>query len=195
VLALPAIGDVQELPDGRWLVDLDDGKLVVVGRARPYPHPVPGCDWLPARSRGRPPRVAPAPRRRPPQRYRIVPGARALWPHPYGRVAAARAETLLRSLLTAPQLRDWQTCQRFWVDTPRGPVRLGDLYWLRHWPIDEPDIERQLCVVPNHYGDLAPADIWVNLLLVLAVEPETFFRVAIERGCCLRPRSGGPGSG
>lgn len=93
-----------------------------------------------------------------------------------------RAENLLRSLLTPSQLEEWRATRRFWVDTPRGPVQLGELYSLVHRPIDDPGIERVLCVVPDRHTYLPDADIWSNLLLVLAVEPERFFSVAIERG-------------
>lgn len=189
MLALPLISDIDLLPDGRSLVELHGGSVVVVGRAQPYPHPVPGCDWLPSRVRSRPRRVVHQPRRqtarqprRLPATIRILEDARARRPS-----APARAEALLRSLLTPAQLQDWESDRHFWVETPRGPVRLGDLYWLTHWPVAEPDLERHLCVVPNLYRDLPRADIWVNLLLVLAVEPETFFRVAIERDRCRRP--------
>ena len=60
--------------------------------------------------------------------------------------------------------------------------RLGELYALVHRPADNPGIERILCVVPRGYHALPRADIWTNLLLTLAVEPERFFRVAILRG-------------
>jgi hypothetical protein len=65
-------------------------------------------------------------------------------------------------------------------------VLLGDLYALVHQPINEPGIERVLCVVPDRHTELPLADIWVNLLLVLAVEPDAFFRVAIQRGLRVR---------
>lgn len=84
---------------------------------------------------------------------------------------------LLTSLLNPRQLREWKARHLFWVDTPRGPVRLGRLYDLRHRP--RPGVERSLCVVPVDHATLPVADIWVNLLLLLRARPDEFFRVAI----------------
>ena len=39
-----------------------------------------------------------------------------------------RAESLLRSLLTAEQLRDWDGRQRFLVSTQYGVLEFGELY-------------------------------------------------------------------
>lgn len=154
------IVEVDDVPDGRRLVVFDDGSCVVVGTAQRPDHPVPGWDWLGAHRRG-----APTPRRR-------------RRPSPPGVAAHRRADALLRSLLDPDQARDYSATQGFWVDTPQGPVRLGRLYHLVHRPLDRPDLERILCVVPRRYGDLPLPDIWVNLLLTLAVEPDEFFRVA-----------------
>ena len=41
-------------------------------------------------------------------------------------------------------------------------------------------------------GELPIEDIWSNLLLVLAVEPDEFFRVANNRGIRRRPTRGTP---
>jgi len=171
VLALPAIASIDDLADGRQLLVLAGGGEIVVGVARPYSHPVAGCDWLSSRPRVR--RVRRVRRAGPPR----CPG---------GPAATARAEALLESLLGPRQLADWRTTRHFWVDTPRGPVLLGDLYALVHQPVDEPHLERVLCVVPDRHTELPVADIWVNLLLVLAVEPDAFFRVAIQRGLRVR---------
>lgn len=163
------IAEVDDLPDGRRLVVFADGTCVVVGTARWHAHPVAGWDWLGAHRRGAPPahrRGAPPAQRRP---------ARRAGP---GSPAYRRADDLLRSLLDPVQTHDYATSQGFWVPTPHGPVRLGRLYHLVHRPVDEPHLERILCVVPRHYGDLPLPDIWVNLLLTLAVEPEAFFAVA-----------------
>ncbi len=168
MLGLPAIESIDDLADGRQLLVLHGGGEIVVGTARPYPHPVAGCEWLSAR-----PRVHRAPRA-------VLP------PRPDRPAATARAEALLESLLQPVQLADWRTTRHFWVDTPRGPVLLGDLYALVHQPNSEPGIERVLCVVPDRHTELPRADIWVNLLLVLAVEPDAFFRVAIQRGLRVR---------
>ena len=76
---IPVLEAADALPDGRYLVTGGDGSEFVVGRARPYPHPIPGCDWV------RPPQVRrrrqrPRGRRTPPPvRYpiRIRPDSRA----------------------------------------------------------------------------------------------------------------------
>ncbi len=176
MLTWPAIGAIEQLPDGRRIVALEPGGIVVVGRANAYPHPVPGCDWLaPRPRRARRPRQNQPVVHRPPRPIRILPDARETAP------TTRRAEALLESLLQPQQLGDWRSRRRFWVDTPRGPVELGKLYALVHRPNDDPGTERILCVVPDGYQRLPIADIWANLLLVLAVEPDAFFRVAIER--------------
>ncbi|HEU5301286.1 MAG TPA: hypothetical protein VFW06_03500 [Acidimicrobiia bacterium] len=189
--------EVEQLPDGRQLVVFADRREVVVGVARPRPHPVAGCEWIS--------RPAPAPRARPrraptagPRRGRV----RVLPDDPESIVrrdrardrarelAARRAEKLLRSLLDPLQQADWEANRGFWVATPRGPVRLGHLYALVHRPDDDPDREDLLCVVPHGHQRLPLADIWSNLLLVLAVDPDEFFRVAVHRGS--RPRDEEP---
>jgi hypothetical protein len=176
-----AVAETIDLPDGRRLQVFADGREVVLGVARRYPHPIAGCEWLGAHPR---PRVV---RRRPPPaaaplRFRVLPDARDFASHRPRTEAARRANALLESLLQPSQLEDWRRSGRFWVDTPRGPVQLGELYALVHRPDDEPGVERILCVVPHGHTELPLADIWTNLLLVLAVEPDQFFRVAIERG-------------
>ena len=160
--------EVEALPDGRQLVLFADRRSVVVGVARPRPHPVAGCEWL--GSHPRPPRARP--RRTTPTRPRRRPTVEA----------ARRAGALLCSLLDPLQQADWDEHGGFWVSTPRGPVRLGELYKLLHRPVDHPGWEHILCVVPRGYTQLPIADVWSNLLLVLAVEPEEFFRVAVHRG-------------
>jgi len=72
------------------------------------------------------------------------------------------------------------------VPTPRGPVRLGELYRLVHRPFDRPGIEHVLCVVPRAYNDLPLPDVWTNLLLTVAEEPDRFFAVAVFRGSRVR---------
>lgn len=163
----PAVVLDDALPDGRRLVVYADGREVVIGLAAPRPHPVPGWEWL-----GRHPA---APRRavRTATRRR-VPTVTA--------EAERRAVALLRSLLDGEQRRDYDATGGFWVATPRGPVRLGRLYALVHRPVDRPTIERVLCVVPRGHLELPRADVWTNLLLTLAVEPEKFFRVAVLQG-------------
>jgi hypothetical protein len=182
-----SVVEVEELPDGRRLVVFADRREVVVGVARPRPHPVAGCEWLSARPPvPERPRVRSAPHRRAETRSR---GTRASthsrqW---FTRAAHERAEQLLCSLLDPEQRSDWEQHRGFWVETPRGPVRLGRLFNLIHRPDDEPDQEQVLCVVPDAFHELPIADIWSNLLLVLAVEPDEFFRVAVLRGTRARP--------
>lgn len=188
------IVEVDDLPDGRRMVMFDDGSCVVVGRAQRHEHPVAGWDWLGAHRRG-----APAPRRRttgastrsarPTRRTGWSAAARAAAaadlarvhttrPPGPGTAAHQRADALLRSLLDPTQAEDYRSTAGFWVDTPQGPVRLGRLYHLVHRPVDQPHLERILCVVPRAHTDLPLPDVWTNLLLTLAVEPDEFFRVA-----------------
>jgi hypothetical protein len=180
---------IEELPDGRRLVVFSDRREIVVGVARPRAHPVPGVDWLWARPPSSPrarPRHTTAPGSRRPiriladERDSIVSRTRSA--RRVTRAAEQRADELLCSLLDPLQRADWDVNAAFWVETPRGPVRLGHLYSLIHRPHDRLDQELILCVVPHAHHELPIADIWSNLLLVLAVEPEEFFRVAIQRG-------------
>lgn len=89
-----------------------------------------------------------------------------------------RANELLESLLDAEQLASWRRDGTFWVESRRGPVQLGRLYALLHHPIERPDEEVVLCVVPEDHGSLPRADVWSNLVLVLATCPDAFFDVA-----------------
>ncbi len=112
------------------------------------------------------------------------------WPQPPSRdpscstrrpsaVAEAKAAALLESMLDPDQLRSWRRDRTFWVHTRFGPVRLGHLYDLEHLPGN--GTQRRLCVVPRRHLELPIADIWVNLLLVLAHRPQDFFRAAVVR--------------
>jgi hypothetical protein len=89
-----------------------------------------------------------------------------------------RAENLLRSLLTAEQLRDWVGRQRFLVSTRYGALEFGELYNIGFWPNSRGEF--RLCVVPtrDEGRDLPVADQWINLLLALKANPERFFTVA-----------------
>ena len=113
----------------------------------------------------------------------VAPGATV------GVEAQRRARDLLRSLLDDGQRVDYDRTGGFWVPTPRGPVRLGGLAALVHRPVDQPGIERILCVVPTGHHALPRADVWTSLLLTLAVDPDAFFRVAVLPG--VRSRRGG----
>lgn len=184
---------VDDLPDGRRLLVYEDGRSAVSGRAVRRAHPVPGWEWLgahpvrPAAPRSRRPNRAPRPS--------PVPGTRPAFDRfvrppvtrpPVGSEAHRRADALLDSLLDAAQRSDYRATGGFWVPTPRGPVRLGRLYELIHHPSDRPLVQRVLCVVPGHHDDLPLPDVWTNLLLTLAVEPDEFFRVARERAVTRR---------
>ncbi len=98
-----------------------------------------------------------------------------------------RANELLESLLDAEQLASWRRDGTFWVESRRGPVQLGRLYSLLHHPVDRPDEEVVLCVVPEGHGTLPRADIWSNLVLVLSTCPDAFFDVANVLGIRRRP--------
>lgn len=196
-LAQARVVEIDELPDGRQLLLYEDGRSIVTGRATRRPHPVPGWEWL-----GAHPHQSSTPRLRQqsqPRRHRAPSsrgdGGRVIAPRVVGAhkdsAAYRRAAALLESLLDPVQLGDYRTSGTFWVPTARGPVRLGQLYALVHHPSDQPSTERVLCVVPDRHRDLPLPDIWTNLLLTLAVEPDEFFRVAVERQ--VRPRLG-PGS-
>ena len=169
---------VERLPDGRLLVASDErpGVLFVSGEANQEP--------AAARMGYRRTRTPVRPR---PARRAVVPGLSAA-----ARAAAAaieeqvalpeqRAQELFLSLLDAGQREQWARYRQCWVDTPRGPVRLGHMHDLRFRPNHAPGEEWSLCVVPSG-PPLPRSDVWSNLLLVLAADPDTFFRVANVRG-------------
>ena len=175
--------DVEDLPDGRRLLVLENGDVLVAGKAQPRPHPIPGFEWLVPPGGRVTPKRRPATRPRSPglPRFSTAPTVDRSAPGPRDLTEAAiiRAEQLLDSLLTPSQFADRQFTGCFWVDTPRGPVRLGHLYAIRHFPINAPNTERILCAVPVRHLELPPADIWANLLLMIAVEPDAFFDIAV----------------
>jgi hypothetical protein len=140
----------EALPDGRTLVEHDDGRIEVRGAStRPTERARMGyCS--------RPVRRAAVDRRS----------------------AEATAGELLVSLLDHRQRADRARRGRWWVPTPRGPVELGGSpHAMRFWPDAHPSEEWSLCAVPTD-PTLPLGDVWSNLLLVLAVEPERFFAVA-----------------
>lgn len=108
------------------------------------------------------------------------------------RAAARTATKLLESLLDADQLRDYRTDGVFWVNTPRGRVRLGREYDLRH--VSPGGVERSLCVVPDTWEALPDSDVWATLVLWLNDDPDRFFRVAIENPHLPLDRRGPPRS-
>lgn len=172
-----AITVVEHLPDGRQLVasEAHPGVLVVTGVSNREPVAARmgyGRTRTPVRVR---PNHVPR---------RVVP------PGPTAAVRAAeaalgdrlsgpqrRAQALFLSLLNERQRAQWERHERCWVDTPRGPVRLGQLHDLRFRPAHTPGQEWSLCVVTS--GPPLPlGDVWTNLLLVLSANPDEFFRVA-----------------
>jgi hypothetical protein len=168
---VPSVALIEELAPGRTLVQIvggthDGEQVVVVGDGR---HPAARTlawyldgDSPPASLRALPP----AP---PPTRSLTA-----------ARLAEAKACALLESLLSPRQLEDWRRDRRFWVPTPQGSVRLGQLYQLLFRP---PAIGRDLvlCVVPvqpAHQSPMPEADVWANLLLLLHADPSRFFQTA-----------------
>lgn len=159
-MTLPALELLDELPGRGLLVRVAAGPcaghvvLVVSG-----PPPAPSA------ARRRP---SPSNRSQRPQRVSAARSARS----------QAVAEDLLWSLLDPAQRQSWTRFGVFWVDTPRGKVRLGRLYDLRVRSPRGP--ERSICVVPADHATLPAADVWSNLLLALRHDPDRFFRVANE---------------
>jgi hypothetical protein len=107
--------------------------------------------------------------------------------------AHARANELLELLLSPEELRDWRRDGHFWVSTPQGDVRLGQLYRLQFRPRHGGD-RLVLCVVPNESrrAPMPEPDVWANLLLVLRTDPERFFEVANWRFARSGPWRPGP---
>ena len=89
--------------------------------------------------------------------------------------AQERARQLLLSLLTPQQRQTFEDTHSFRVDSALGVFelgRIGDILFSS--PAGR---KYHLCVMPR--GDRLPYyDIWVNLLLFLQHDPETFLRVA-----------------
>lgn len=186
---------VEPFGDGRLLVipaiGPNAGVLSVVGDSNREPEAA-RMGYLPTQApAGR--RAATAPR---PQRPGRATGHRRLAaataplvgdrpaPRPpsprFSAAAELRAFKLLESLLTEVQATQWRRWRCFWVDSAQGPVRFGRLHDLRFWPADHPGEEWSVCVVPAG-PPLPVGDVWSNLLLALAVAPDTFWRVANVR--------------
>ena len=185
---------IEPFADGRLLVIPAEGPqagtLVVVGESNREPEAA-RMGYLP---RSRPParRTAPAPARgaagrpaaRPAVRHEAPVAARRDPRTRFLPLAERRALDLLESLLNHIQTVQWRRWGAFWVDTPRGPVRLGRLHDLRFRPTSHPAEEWSLCVVPTG-RPLPIGDVWSNLLLALSVQPEHFFRTANVRARAL----------
>jgi hypothetical protein len=87
-----------------------------------------------------------------------------------------RADRLLRSLLTAEQIEDWETFEKFRVPSPFGILEFGQIFDIGFWP--NAGSELRLCVLPTGDDDLPTPDIWANLLLAHKANPRWFFTVA-----------------
>ena len=92
--------------------------------------------------------------------------------------AETNATALLESLLDDEQLASYRSHGIFWVETPRGRVRLGRAYDLQH--VSHLGVTRSLCVVPATLEALPAGDVWAMLLLWLQHDPDRFFRVAVQ---------------
>lgn len=174
---------IERLDDGRLLVEPDGraGVLVVVGTSAREPA---------AARMGYRPRRTPATtvRHRPPPRH-AGPAPREA--RAQEDAAEAKAQELFISLLDDGQREQWRRYGRCWVETPKGPVRLGRLHDLRFRPRAHPGEEWSLCVVPS--GPPMPmADVWTNLLLALSADPAGFFAVADVRAKALTPTAPHP---
>ena len=188
---------VEQLDDGRLLVEPHGraGVLVVVGRSGREPVAA-RMGYQPLRHRSV--RSPAPPRRRAPATVELTAAHRQereaeLRRRNESRAADAKARDLFVSLLDDTQRADWRRHGRCWVQTPKGPVRLGRLHDLRHRPVSHAGEEWSLCVVPS--GPPMPvADVWTNLLLVLAADPASFFRAANVRATQLRPTAPDPPS-
>jgi len=92
--------------------------------------------------------------------------------------AVARADGLLRSLLTPRQAQEWAALGRFWVPSDAGWFQLGRLYDIRHRPRRWPWVERAICVVSEGYEQRPVADLWAELVVTVAADPEQLVAVA-----------------
>lgn len=174
---------IERLDDGRLLVEPDGrtGVLVVVGTSAREPAAA-RMGYQARRHRAR------TVRHRPPARRA---GAAPRAPRPEEDAAEAKARELFLSLLDDTQRQQWRRYGRCWVETPKGPVRLGRLHDLRFRPRAHPGEEWSLCVVPS--GPPMPmADVWTNLLLALSADPAGFFAVANVRPKALTPTAPHP---
>jgi hypothetical protein len=191
LLGFPRFDLIEPFGDGRHIVVPADGpsagQLIVIGDSNREPEAA-RMGYLPRQAvrvpRPRPPRVRAFVAAHPghaaadaADALRVSRQVRALAFTP---LAERRAVELLETLLDEVQTAHWRRWGSFWVDTPRGPVRLGKVHDLRFRPRHRPGEEWSLCVVPA--GTRLPiGDVWSNLLLVLAVEPARFFKVANVR--------------
>ena len=96
--------------------------------------------------------------------------------------AAERAEALLSSLLTPSQREQRRRAGTFWVHVERGWFRLGALYDIRFRSARWPWVERSVCVVSEGYEGRPTADLWAELAVVLAADPDAVVRVANWNG-------------
>ena len=146
------------MPDGRTLLEYDDGSIAVSGLSDRPPEAA-RLGYLP---RG----GAPVVRTPPPARQPIA-------EHPHD-----VADRLLDSLLDDRQRRDRRRYRRWWVEVDRGWLQMGVTpHDIRFRPRSAPHTEWSLCVVAAD-RTLPPGDVWSTLLLTATSRPDTFFRVA-----------------
>jgi hypothetical protein len=146
------------LPDGRTLLEYDDGSIAVSGLSNRLPQAA-RLGYLPRRNAP----VAPPP----------LPT-----PVPIRERPADVADRLLDSLLDDQQRRDRRRFRRWWVEVDRGWLQMGVTpHDIRFRPRIEPHTEWSLCVVAADRA-LPPGDVWTTLLLTATSKPDTFFRVA-----------------
>lgn len=92
--------------------------------------------------------------------------------------AIERAESLLRGLLSPSQRHQRATAGTFWVHNGHGWFRLGVLYDIRFRSPRRPWVERSVCVVSEGYERRPTADLWAELVVVLAADPTQVVGVA-----------------
>lgn len=92
--------------------------------------------------------------------------------------AAERAESLLVGLLSPSQRHQRATAGTFWVHNRHGWFRLGVLYDIRFRSPRRPWVERSVCVVSEGYERRPAADLWAELVVVLAADPTQVVGVA-----------------
>ena len=96
--------------------------------------------------------------------------------------AETRAEALLASVLRPSQRHQRAVAGTFWVHNRHGWYRLGALYDLRVRAARRPWVERSVCVVSEGYAQRPVADLWAELVVVLAADPTRVTAVANWNG-------------
>ena len=96
--------------------------------------------------------------------------------------AESRAEGLLASVLRPSQRHQRAVAGTFWLHNRHGWFRLGALYDLRVRSVRRPWVERSICVVSEGYEHRPVADLWAELVVVLAADPTRVTAVANWNG-------------